>query len=116
MNARLDNRRMVVTTVVLASLVAPLAATALLLLLSASANPATTEPAGLDTEGNQVHGATIVAATPTPAPTCSGDTWIGGVDNNFGTPGNWSTRAVPGASDDACITATTTTSPPPVAA
>src|SRR5947208_796194 len=31
------------------------------------------------------------------------DTWIGGVDNNFGTAGNWSTGFVPGAGDDACI-------------
>ena len=40
------------------------------------------------------------------------DTWIGGVDNNFNTAGNWSLGFVPGSADDACITATTSTNPP----
>src|SRR5437879_5978135 len=45
-----------------------------------------------------------------PASAASGvpcDTWIGGVDNNFGTAGNWSTGFVPGPNDDACITGPT---------
>ncbi|MFI5366175.1 MAG: beta strand repeat-containing protein [Candidatus Binatia bacterium] len=41
--------------------------------------------------------------------------WIGGVDGNFGTAGNWSTLTVPGDGDDVCITATTATNPPAVA-
>ena len=47
-------------------------------------------------------------------PTCT-VTWIGGVDGNFGTAGNWSTGTVPGSGDDVCINATTTTSPAAVA-
>ncbi|TMB65389.1 MAG: hypothetical protein E6J51_08275 [Chloroflexi bacterium] len=39
------------------------------------------------------------------------DTWIGGVNNDFGTAGNWSFGASPTGADDACITATTTTIP-----
>ena len=42
-------------------------------------------------------------------------TWVGGVNGNFGTAGNWSTNSVPGAGDDVCITATTATNPPAVA-
>jgi hypothetical protein len=42
-------------------------------------------------------------------------TWVGGVDSNFGTAGNWSPASVPGSSDDVCITATTTTNPAAVA-
>jgi hypothetical protein len=40
---------------------------------------------------------------------CS-DTWIGG-SATFGTASDWSTGAVPGSSDDVCITATTATTP-----
>src|ERR1700694_1251447 len=39
------------------------------------------------------------------------DTWLGTVDGNFGTAGNWSTGAVPTTADDVCITATTKTGP-----
>jgi streptogramin lyase len=39
------------------------------------------------------------------------DTWLGTVDGNFGTAGNWSTGAVPTSADDVCITATTKTGP-----
>ena len=51
-------------------------------------------------------------ATPhgTAAAACS-ETWVGGVDTNFSTAGNWLPAVVPGAADDACITATTTTMP-----
>ena len=42
-------------------------------------------------------------------------TWVGGVDGNFGTPGNWSAKSAPGAGDDVCITATTATNPAAVA-
>src|SRR5438093_10132504 len=38
-----------------------------------------------------------------PTPSCT-DTWVGGVDDNFGTAGNWSAGHVPGDSDDVCIT------------
>src|SRR5207253_9673736 len=51
-------------------------------------------------------------ASATPACTV---TWIGGVDGNFGTAGNWSTGIVPGSTDDVCINATTTTNPAAVA-
>src|SRR2546426_8112669 len=40
------------------------------------------------------------------------DIWLGGVDNDFGTAGNWSTGAVPTSVDDVCITATKITNPP----
>ena len=50
-----------------------------------------------------------------PAEAACSTTWVGGVDSNFGTAGNWSTKAVPGGGDDACINATTTTNPPAVA-
>jgi hypothetical protein len=39
-------------------------------------------------------------------PACT-DTWIGGVDNNYGTAGNWSAGHVPGDTDDVCITGST---------
>jgi len=57
-------------------------------------------------------GAAALVAIPhaTLAASCT-DTWIGGVDGNFGTAGNWSLGVVPGSSDDTCITATTTTIP-----
>ena len=58
-------------------------------------------------------GVLTVAAGPAEAK-CS-TTWIGGIDNNFGTAGNWSAGTVPGSSDDVCITATTITSPAAVA-
>jgi hypothetical protein len=46
----------------------------------------------------------------TQAAACT-ETWVGGVDTNFSTAGNWSPAVVPGATDDVCITATTSTIP-----
>jgi hypothetical protein len=60
-----------------------------------------------------VLGALALAAGPAEA-ACT-TTWLGGVDSNFGTKGNWSTNTVPGVGDDVCITATTATNPAAVA-
>ena len=57
----------------------------------------------------------VLALAAGPAEAICGTTWIGGVNSNFGTAGNWSTGMVPGNGDDACITATTTTRPTAVA-
>jgi hypothetical protein len=57
----------------------------------------------------------VLAPAAKPAQADCGAIWVGGVDNNFGTAGNWSTGIVPGAGTDVCITATTTTDPPAVA-
>ena len=57
----------------------------------------------------------VLALAAEPAEAVCSTTWVGGVDGNFGTAGNWSTGSVPGAGDDVCITATTTTNPAAVA-
>jgi hypothetical protein len=57
----------------------------------------------------------VLALAAGPAQAICGATWVGGVDSNFGTAGNWSTGTVPGIGTDVCITATTTTDPPAVA-
>ena len=57
----------------------------------------------------------VLALAAGPAEAVCGTTWIGGIDSNFGTAGNWSTGVVPGSGADVCITATTATSPPAVA-
>src|SRR5438128_2226802 len=85
MNPGIAHGRLILKPAVGFSLVAFLVVTGLLLLWPASATPACTV------------------------------TWIGGVDGNFGTAGNWSTGIVPGSTDDVCINATTTTNPAAVA-
>jgi len=57
----------------------------------------------------------VLAWAAGPAQAVCSTIWIGGVDGNFSTAGNWSTLTVPGSDDDVCITATTTTDPPAVA-
>jgi len=57
----------------------------------------------------------ILTLTTRHAQASCGTTWIGGVDSNFGTAGNWSTGTVPGGGTDVCITATTATNPAAVA-
>src|SRR5438128_2056198 len=56
----------------------------------------------------------ILTRSPTQAATCT-NIWLGGVDNNFATAGNWSKGTVPSSADDVCITQTTTTRPAAVA-
>src|SRR5438128_1694904 len=57
----------------------------------------------------------VLALAAGPAKAVCSTTWIGGVDSNFGTTGNWSPSGVPGSGDDVCITATTTTNQAAVA-